>query len=115
MVLTPVLMVCALFPCVFYYFIGCVSGLRSGVFAPTLVELKCDVFAFVMFVSIVVEYKGGRLIEMIWRSSSLFPSKFKNQLYSYSCGLTFPHSFRPLSLRQKNYPVSCNSIHPSAF
>ena len=56
-----------------YYFIGRVGGLRSGIFVPTAVDIKCDVFAFVMFVSIVVNYKGGRLIKMLWRSSYLFP------------------------------------------
>ena len=35
-----------------------VSGLGSGVFLPTGVDLKCDIFAFVMFVPIGVESKG---------------------------------------------------------
>ena len=47
-----------------------VGGLGDVVFLPTGVEYKCDVFEFVMFVSIGVEFKGGRLIEMFWRSNS---------------------------------------------
>ena len=60
----------ALFHFVFYDSVGCVIGLGSGVFVPTGVKLKCDVFVFVVCVPIVVEYKGGRPIEMFWRSNS---------------------------------------------
>ena len=49
-----------------------VSGLGSGIFVPTGVESKCDIFEFVVFVPIGVESKGGRLIEMFWRSYYLF-------------------------------------------
>ena len=52
--------------------IGRVSGLGSGVFIPTGVESKCDIFVFVMFVPIRVESKGGRLVETFWRSNCLF-------------------------------------------
>ena len=47
--------------------LGRVSGLGPGVFVPTVVESKCDIFAFVMFVPIGVESKGVQLIEMCLR------------------------------------------------
>ena len=53
-------------------YFGPVSGLGSGIFVPTGVDSKCDIFAFVVFVPIGVESKGGQLIEMFWRSNSLF-------------------------------------------
>ena len=63
--------------CVFYLHfvdsIGSISVYGSGVFAPTGVESKCDIFAFDVFVPIRVESKGSRTIEMFWRSNSLFP------------------------------------------
>ena len=52
--------------------VGSVCGLGFGVFVPTGVKSKCDIFAFVVFVPIGVEPKGGQLIEMFWRSNSLF-------------------------------------------
>ena len=52
--------------------IGRVSGLGSGVFIQTGVESKCDIFVFFVFVPMGVESKGGQLIEMFWRSNSLF-------------------------------------------
>ena len=45
------------------YSIGGVSSLGSGVFVPTGVESKCDIFAFVMFTPIEVDSKGDGLIE----------------------------------------------------
>ena len=50
--------------------VGHVSGLGYGVIVPTVVESKCDNFAFFVFVSIVADSKGGQLIKMFWRSSS---------------------------------------------
>ena len=41
-------------------YVGCVSGMGSGVFVPTVVEYKCDIFMFVVFVPIGVKSKGGR-------------------------------------------------------
>ena len=43
----------------FYYSVIHVSGLGSGVFVPTEVESKFDIFAFVLFVPIGVESKSG--------------------------------------------------------
>ena len=40
------------FPFHFDDSVGCISGWGSGVFVPLGVESKCDVFAFVVFVSI---------------------------------------------------------------
>ena len=56
----------------FDYSIGSVSCLGYGIFAPTGVDSKCDIFAFDVFIPIGVEYKGDRLIKMFWRSNSLF-------------------------------------------
>ena len=47
------------FPLRFGNLIGHDSGLGSDVFVPTVVESKCDVFAFVVFLPIGVESKGG--------------------------------------------------------
>ena len=52
--------------------VSSVSGLGSGIFVPTVVEFKYDIFAFVVLVPIGVESKGGQLIKMFWRSNSLF-------------------------------------------
>ena len=57
------------FPLRFDKYVGCVSGLGSGVFVPAGVDFKGDVYAFVMFVPTGVESKGDRLIEIFWRSS----------------------------------------------
>ena len=57
-------------PCLFDDSVDCVIGLGSGIFVPIGVRSKCDVVTFVVFVPIVVESKGGQLIEMIWRSNS---------------------------------------------
>ena len=40
-----------------------------------------------------------------------FLSKFQNQFYSYSHGLTLRHSFLPLWLHQKYDPALSNRIH----
>ena len=47
------------FPLCFDYSVIHVSSLGSDVFVPTGVESKCDIFAFVVFVSIGVESKSG--------------------------------------------------------
>ena len=52
--------------------VGHVSGLWSGVFIPTGVDSKYDIFAFLVFVLIGVKFKGGQLIRMFWRSNYLF-------------------------------------------
>ena len=39
--------------------VGCVSGLGYGIFVPTGVESKFDIFVFVVFVLIGVKSKGG--------------------------------------------------------
>ena len=41
-------------------------------FLPTEVDSKYDIFAFVVFVPIGFESKGGRLIKMFWRLNYLF-------------------------------------------
>ena len=56
----------------FYNSVGSVSVLGSGVFSPIGVEYKWGIFTFYIFVPIGVESKGGRLVEMFWRSNSLF-------------------------------------------
>ena len=48
-------------------YVGSVSVLGSGIFAPTGVESKCNIFVFVVFVPIGVKYKGGQLIKLFWR------------------------------------------------
>ena len=53
-------------------YVGSASGLGSGVFISTGVDTKCDIFAFDVFLPISVESKVGRLIEVLWRSNSLF-------------------------------------------
>ena len=58
------------FPLHFDDSVARVSGSGSGVFVPTGVKSKCEIFAFVVFMPIGVESKGGRLIEMFWRSNS---------------------------------------------
>ena len=50
----------------------CISGLWSGVFVPIGFEYKCDIFGFVVFVTIGVKPKDGRLIKIFWRSNILF-------------------------------------------
>ena len=50
------------FPLRFDDSVGRVSGLGSGVFSPTGVDSKCDIFSFVVSVPKGVESKGGRLI-----------------------------------------------------
>ena len=62
----------SLFYCVFAITLVVLVAWGSGIFVPTIVEFKCDVFAFFVFVSIGVRYKGGRLIEKNLRSNSLF-------------------------------------------
>ena len=99
----------------FYESVSCVNSLGYSFFVPTGFESKCDVFLFVVFVSIGFKSKGGQLIKMIWRSNSWFYSKFQNQFCSYSYGLTLTNSFRPLSLHQKHDPECSNGIYPLAF
>ena len=52
--------------------IGSVSVLGSGVFEPTGVESKGDIFAFDVFVPTGVKSKCGRLIKICLRSNSQF-------------------------------------------
>ena len=47
------------FPFCFDGSVGRVRGLGYGVFLPTGVGSKCDVFVFVVLITIVVKYKGG--------------------------------------------------------
>ena len=47
------------FPLRFEDSVGHVSGLWSRFFVPTGVESKCDVFVFVVFMTIVIQSKGG--------------------------------------------------------
>ena len=56
--------------------VGSVSVLGSGVFAPTGVESKGDIFAFGVFVPTGVESKGGQLIEknLVLKFLILFPN-----------------------------------------
>ena len=52
--------------------VGSVSVLGSDVSAPTGVDPKGDIFASDISVPTSVESKGGQLLEMFWRSNSLF-------------------------------------------
>ena len=60
------------FSSVFDESVGHISGLGSGVFIPTRVDSKGNIFVFVVFISIGVKSKCGRLIKMFWRSNYLF-------------------------------------------
>ena len=51
-------------------FVGHVSSLGSGIFLPKVSDFKCDVFAFVISISIRVKPKDGQLIKIFWRSNS---------------------------------------------
>ena len=53
-------------------FVGSVSVLGSDIFAPTGVDSKRDIFVSGLFIPTGVEFKGGGLLEMFWRSNSLF-------------------------------------------
>ena len=68
--------------------VGYVSGLGSDIFVPTGDESKCDIFAFVVFVPIGFESKGGQLIKCFGAQISCYLSKFETQFYSYIRGLT---------------------------
>ena len=52
----------------------------SGVFVPTGVKSKCDIFEFVVFVPIGVESKGGRFIK---KSALKFLVLFTNLKLSF--------------------------------
>ena len=51
-------------------YIGHVCGVGSGVFVPIGIKSISDVVLLVVFVPIGVNPKGGRLIEIFWRSKS---------------------------------------------
>ena len=55
-----------------------------------------EVFLLVMSVPKLFESKNGRIIEIFGVESPGFPSKFQNQLYSYSFVLTLLRLFQPL-------------------
>ena len=48
--------------------VGRVSGMGSVIFVPTGIDLIGDIFLLVVFVPKGVESKGGRLIEIFFRS-----------------------------------------------
>ena len=52
--------------------VGSVCVFGSDVFAPTAAESKGDILAFNVVVPTGVKSKGGQLIELFWRSNSLF-------------------------------------------
>ena len=52
----------------FEEFVGYVCGVGSGVFVPIGIKSIGEVVTFVVFVPLLSEAKGGRLIETIWRS-----------------------------------------------
>ena len=58
-------------------FVGGFSGVGYGVFVPTGIESIGDVFPLVVFVSIGVEYKGGRLIYCFGAQNLDFPPNLK--------------------------------------
>ena len=60
------------FPFCFDDSVGSVRGVGYGVFVTVGIESNFDYVMFVMFVPIVVESKGGRIIEIFWRLKSLF-------------------------------------------
>ena len=47
------------FPLRFYEYVSPVSGLGYVMFVPIVVESKCDVVTFIVFVTIGVDSKGG--------------------------------------------------------
>ena len=69
MVLTPGLLIRAIFHCVLTSTLVVLVDWGLAFFVPAGVDFKGDVYAFVMFVPTGVESKGGRLIEIFWRSS----------------------------------------------
>ena len=56
----------------FENYVVSVSVLGYGVFAPTGVKSKGDIFAYDVFVPTGAESKVGRIIKIFWRSNSLF-------------------------------------------
>ena len=60
----------------FDYSVVCFSGLGSGVFVATGVQSKCDIFAFVVFVTIGVE---SRVVD----SSKCFVTQTPCYLYQF--------------------------------
>ena len=64
----------------FYDPVGRVSGLGSGVFVPTGLDSKYDVFTFFLFVSIVFDSKGGRLIKKMALKFIILPPNLKTSL-----------------------------------
>ena len=82
-------------------YVGSVSCFGYGVFVPTGVNPKCDIFAFAVFLPIGVESKVGRLIEMFGAQIPCFTSKFETQFYIYINSLTSPYSLLPLLFHQK--------------
>ena len=59
--------------------------------------------------------KGGRLMEIFWRSNSWFFLHISKSFYSYSHGLTLSHSFLPLLIHKKHGRACSNGIHPLYF
>ena len=62
--------------CAFYLHfddsVGSFSVLGFGIFAPTGIESKGNTFVFGVFILTGVDSKSCRLIEIFWRSNSLF-------------------------------------------
>ena len=58
------------FPLRFYEYVGIVNGLGSDGFVPIVVDSKCDIVTFAVFVPTGVESKSGQLIKIFWRSNS---------------------------------------------
>ena len=50
--------------------VGCVSGVGSGVFVPTVIDSIGDTVPLVTFVPKGVDSKGGQIIEVFWRPKS---------------------------------------------
>ena len=50
--------------------VGCVCGVGSGVFVPTVIDLIGDVVLLVVLLPKGVESKGGRLVELFCNSKS---------------------------------------------
>ena len=99
----------------FYCSVGHVSGLGSGIFVPTGVDSKCEILRL----SYLYQYKSTPTVvnslNHFGAKITCSLSKFVTQFYTYSHGMTSPHSFLPPSLHQKHDPERSNGHHPYSF
>ena len=115
--LTPGPLVRNIFPvflCVLKNSVGCVSGLVSGIFAPTVVDFKFDIFRLTCSYQWESNQKLVDSLKYFGAQITCVISKFESQFYIYSHGLNIPNSFLPMLLCGKHDPVRLNGIHPQA-